>query len=115
MRSRWLELIAFLLVIFVEEPAMAENLTVSEETGSEIATLVAAQAAAWDKGNAEAFCDRALPDISFTNIFGMFSVGKAPFVANMSEYSRPFTRVVAIVCRSSTSRWSSQTLQSSIS
>ncbi|TWC07207.1 uncharacterized protein (TIGR02246 family) [Bradyrhizobium macuxiense] len=90
MRSRWLELIAFLLVIFIEEPAMAEYLTVSEETRSEIATLVAAEAAAWDKGSAEAFCDRALPDISFTNIFGMFSVGKAPFVA---QHERIFSTI----------------------
>jgi uncharacterized protein (TIGR02246 family) len=83
----------------MEEPAMTENLTVSEETRAEITALVAAEEAAWNKASAEAFADRALPDIVFTNIFGMFSVGKAPFVA---QHAR-ITRTAPIICRSSTS------------
>ena len=69
---------------------MAENLTVSDETRSEIAALVAAQDAAWNRGSAEAFAARALPDIVFTNIFGMFSVGKAPFLA---QHERIFSTI----------------------
>ncbi|WP_244064965.1 hypothetical protein [Bradyrhizobium sp. Ce-3] len=56
MQSRWLKLVAFLLLITVKEPAMAENLAVSQEMRSEIAALVAAEEAAWNSGSAEAFC-----------------------------------------------------------
>jgi hypothetical protein len=89
MRSQRLKLIAFLLLITIKEPAMAEGLTTSEEMRSEIAALVAAEGAAWNRGSAEAFADRALPDIVFTNIFGMFSVGKAPFVAQHERQLHP--------------------------
>ena len=102
MRSRWLKLIVFLLLITIEEPAMAENLTVSDETRSDIAALVAAQDAAWNRGSAEAFAARALPDIVFTNIFGMFSVGKRHFSPSMSASSRRYTRGPPIISRSST-------------
>jgi hypothetical protein len=44
MQSRWL--VAFLLLITIKEPAMAENLAMSQETRSEIAALVAAEDAA---------------------------------------------------------------------
>jgi len=90
MRSRWLKHIVFLLLITIKEPAMAENLTVSDETRSDVAALVAAQDAAWNRGSAEAFAARALPDIVFTNIFGMFSVGKAPFLA---QHERIFSTI----------------------
>ena len=46
--------------------------------------------AAWNRGSAEAFAARALPDIVFTNIFGMFSVGKAPFLA---QHERIFSTI----------------------
>ncbi|WP_244064924.1 SgcJ/EcaC family oxidoreductase [Bradyrhizobium sp. Ce-3] len=36
------------------------------------------------------FADRALPDIVFTNIFGMFSIGKPPFVA---QHERIFSTI----------------------
>ena len=90
MQSRRLKLIVLLLLITIKEPAMAENHMVSEETRSEIVALVAAEAAAWNRGSAAEFADRALPDISFTNIFGMFSVGKAPFVA---QHERIFSTI----------------------
>jgi uncharacterized protein (TIGR02246 family) len=90
MQSCWPKSIALLLLITIKEPVMAENLTVSEETRSEIAALVAAEETAWNSGHAEAFADRALPDIVFTNIFGMFSVGKAPFVA---QHARIFSTI----------------------
>ena len=50
----------------------------------------AAEAAAWNRGSAAEFADRALPDISFTNIFGMFSVGNGPFVA---QHERIFSTI----------------------
>jgi uncharacterized protein (TIGR02246 family) len=90
MQSRWPKLIAFLLLITIKEPVMAENLVVGEDSRSEIAALVDAQAAAWNKGSAAEFADRALSDIVFTNIFGMFSVGKAPFVA---QHERIFSTI----------------------
>ena len=80
----------------------------SDETRSDIAALVAAQDAAWNRGSAEAFAARALPDIVFTNIFGMFSVGKRHFSPSMSASSRRYTRGPPIISRSSTSRWSSR-------
>jgi uncharacterized protein (TIGR02246 family) len=89
MQSRSIKLIVLLLTMMME-PLMAASLTGGEDTRSEIAALVAAEAAAWNKGNAEEFADRALPDISFTNIFGMFSVGKAPFVA---QHERIFSTI----------------------
>ena len=46
-----------------------------------IAALLAAQDAAWGAGDAAAFGARCLPDVVFTNVVGMFSVGKAPFDA----------------------------------
>lgn len=85
-----LKLIVFLLLITIKEPAMAENLTVSDETRSDVAALVAAQDAAWNRGSAEAFAARALPDIVFTNILGMFSVGKPPFLA---QHERIFSTI----------------------
>ena len=66
-----LKLIVFLLLITIKEPAMAENLTVSDETRSEIAALVAAQDAAWNRGSAEAFAARALPDIRRSKVVGL--------------------------------------------
>jgi uncharacterized protein (TIGR02246 family) len=69
---------------------MAEDLTISQEIRSEIAALVAAEDAAWNRGSAQAFAERALADILFTNIFGMFSVGKAPFIA---QHERIFSTI----------------------
>jgi uncharacterized protein (TIGR02246 family) len=48
---------------------------------SEIAALIAAEDQAWNHGSAEEFAARVSPEVVFTNIVGMFSVGKAPFVA----------------------------------
>lgn len=90
MRSRWLKLIASLLLITIKGPVMAQNLIMSDETRSEIAAVIAAQESAWNRASAEAFAERALPDIVFTNIFGMFSVGKASFVA---QHERIFSTI----------------------
>jgi uncharacterized protein (TIGR02246 family) len=63
------------------DAAVTESPRVDEKTRSAIAALVAAEEDAWNRGSAEAFAERALPDVVFTNVVGMFSVGKAPFVA----------------------------------
>jgi uncharacterized protein (TIGR02246 family) len=39
------------------------------------------EGAAWAKGDADAFAAHVRDDVVFTNIVGMFSVGKMPFVA----------------------------------
>jgi len=39
------------------------------------------EGAAWAKGDADAFASHVRDDVVFTNIVGMFSVGKVPFVA----------------------------------
>lgn len=54
------------------------------EAGADVRTailaILAAQDAAWAAGDAEAFCAQATPELVFTNVVGMFSVGLAPFV-----------------------------------
>lgn len=52
-----------------------------EQDRAAIVALLAAQDAAWAAGDAAAFGARCLPDVVFTNIVGMFSVGKTPFDA----------------------------------
>ena len=39
------------------------------------------EGAAWKAGDADAFAAHVTPDVSFANTVGMFSIGKAPFVA----------------------------------
>jgi uncharacterized protein (TIGR02246 family) len=64
-----------------KDSAMTASSKVDEKTRSEIAALIAAEDEAWNRGSAEGFAERVLPDVVFTNVVGMFSVGKAPFVA----------------------------------
>lgn len=54
---------------------------VGEEVRGAITTLLAQQDAAWSAGDAAAFGARAMPDIVFTNVVGMFSVGVDAFDA----------------------------------
>lgn len=58
--------------------------------GAALRALIAGEAEAWNKGDAAGFAERALPDVVFTNIIGMFSVGKAPFVA---QHERIFSSI----------------------
>ena len=48
-------------------------------TRAAILAVLAAQDAAWCAGDAAAFGASVLPDVVFTNVVGMFSVGAAPF------------------------------------
>lgn len=47
----------------------------------EIEAILAGQSAAWAAGDAGAFATRALDDVSFTNVMGMYTVGVEPFRA----------------------------------
>jgi len=47
---------------------------------AQIRTLVAAQAAAWDKGDAAGYAKDVSPDVSFTNLFGMVIYGGPSFI-----------------------------------
>ncbi len=60
---------------------MASDVTPSGDAPPGIAALIAAEDAAWNIGDAQRFAGRVLPDVVFTNVVGMFSVGKAPFLA----------------------------------
>jgi uncharacterized protein (TIGR02246 family) len=51
------------------------------EVHAAILKVIEAENAAWKAGDAEAFCEAATPDVVFTNVVGMFSVGHAPMVA----------------------------------
>ena len=48
------------------------------------------QIAAWGAGDAEAFAADTREDVVFTNVVGMFSVGKAPFVAQHARIFATF-------------------------
>lgn len=69
---------------------MAESLNVSDATRTEIEAIVAAEDEAWNSGNADQFAARVLPDVAFTNVIGMFSVGKAPFLV---QHQRIFSTI----------------------
>lgn len=63
---------------------------IDERVRQEIADLIASQDAAWNRGDAAAFAARCLPDVVFTNVLGMFTVGKAPFLA---QHERIFATI----------------------
>ena len=60
---------------------MADFATAEQRHRPVIEALIAEQVDAWNRGDAAGFAARTLPDVVFTNIVGMFSVGRAPFVA----------------------------------
>jgi uncharacterized protein (TIGR02246 family) len=50
-----------------------------------IEAILERQAVAWAAGDAEAFAADTLDGVVFTNIVGMFSVGRAPFVGQHAQ------------------------------
>ena len=50
-----------------------------------IQALIVQEDAAWNAGDAIAFSARTTPDVVFTNIVGMFSVGRGPFEAQHAK------------------------------
>ena len=69
---------------------MAENVNAAETAREEIGSLIASEDDAGNRGDADGFAARVLPDVVFTNIVGMFSVGKPPFVA---QHERIFSTI----------------------
>ena len=55
-----------------------------------IRAIVAAQAAAWNAGDGEAYAKDVAPEVSFTNLFGMVMYGKAPFVERHAQILSSF-------------------------
>ena len=69
---------------------MASSIDPTAADRAAIEALLAAQVAAWNAGDAEAFAARTLPDMTFTNVVGMFSVGRQPFVV---QHERIFATI----------------------
>lgn len=65
---------------------------IREEDRAAITALVAAADAAWNAQDASAFSAHVLADVAFTNVVGMFSVGKAPFEAQHARIFSTFYR-----------------------
>ena len=76
-----LAMVAIGAVLVLGGNAMADTSNVPEATRQAITTLIAQEDEAWNKGDAAGFAARVLPDVVFTNVVGMFTVGKAPFLA----------------------------------
>jgi uncharacterized protein (TIGR02246 family) len=56
----------------------------------QIRNIVAAQAAAWDAGDAKAYAKHIAPDVSFTNLFGMVMYGQAVFAERHGQILATF-------------------------
>ena len=65
---------------------------IAHETSSRhsIQAIVAAQDSAWADGDAVAFSAPMHPDVVFTNVVGMFSVGRVPFEAQHARIFATF-------------------------
>lgn len=74
----------------VEPAAMSQPATISAEDRAAIEAIIAEQDAAWAKGDAAGFVARVTPDVVFTNVVGMFTVGKAPMEA---QHARIFATI----------------------
>jgi uncharacterized protein (TIGR02246 family) len=62
------------------------------DPGSEAAirAIVAEQAAAWDRGDAQAYAAHLAPDVSFTNLFGMVMYGAPAFIERHAQILATF-------------------------
>jgi uncharacterized protein (TIGR02246 family) len=58
---------------------------INSEDRAAIEAILQRQAVAWAAGDAVAFAADALDGVVFTNIVGMFSVGRAPFVGQHAQ------------------------------
>lgn len=52
---------------------------ISDEDRAAIENILGLQCDAWDRGDAAAFGGDVAEEVLFTNILGMFSVGRGPF------------------------------------
>jgi uncharacterized protein (TIGR02246 family) len=56
-------------------------MTLNNVDRAAIEAVLTRQSAAWDAGNAGSFAADAQEGVLFTNVVGMFSIGRAPFIA----------------------------------
>lgn len=56
-------------------------MTLNNVDRTAIEAVLIRQSAAWNAGNAGSFAADAQEGVLFTNIVGMFSIGRAPFIA----------------------------------
>ena len=78
------------LVLALAASAAPTARTQSTDPEAIIRGIVADQATAWNRGNAEAIASRVAPDVSFTNLFGMVIYGKPAFVQRHTEILATF-------------------------
>jgi uncharacterized protein (TIGR02246 family) len=78
------------LVLALAASAAPTARTQSTDAEAIIRGIVADQATAWNRGNAEAIASRVAPDVSFTNLFGMVMYGKPAFVQRHTEILATF-------------------------
>jgi hypothetical protein len=64
--------------------------TESPQNRTALLRILDDEGAAWSKGDADAFAAHVRDNVVFTNIVGMFSVGKVPFVA---QHKNIFTTI----------------------
>ena len=79
--------IALVLLALTLSPAAPAQDTAAETA---IRGIVAAQAAAWDAGDAKGYASRVAPEVAFTNLFGMVMYGKPAFEARHKEILATF-------------------------
>lgn len=72
---RMLHVLSTILLVSSSRLALAQVPPVE----APIRALIAAQAAAWDAGDAELYAKDVAPDASFTNLFGMVMYGASAF------------------------------------
>ena len=89
-KIEWLLIIVTGLLLLFGESTRANDLPTARRSRPGIAALISAEDDAWNRGDAQGFSDKALPDVVFTNVVGLFSVGKAPFLA---QHERIFATI----------------------
>jgi len=85
-----LALAGSLVALGAPAAAGAAAMPVPGDVTAAATALVTDEVAAWNRGDATAFAAHTTDDVVFTNIVGMFSVGRAPFVA---QHARIFATI----------------------
>ena len=93
--TRRIALAAAAVVAVAATRLEATAMQVPDDVRTAIEAVVADEAAAWNRGDAAAFAAHTTDDVVFTNVVGMFTVGRAPFVAQ-------HTRIFATIYKGST-------------
>jgi uncharacterized protein (TIGR02246 family) len=78
-----------MLVVFTGWPVPAAS-AADAESEAAIRRIVAAQAAAWNAGDAKVYASYLAPEASFTNLFGMVMYGSPAFEKRHAEILATF-------------------------